>query len=264
MTEARLGALLDLARAAVLAGGEAIRPFMRAPVRAEDKADGSPVTAADLAADRAIAAVLAPSGFPVLSEEAPYAGGAAPAVWVVDPLDGTRAFVTGSDEFTVNVALVSDGFPVLGAVHVPASGATYGGSARGAWKETPGRARQPIAVREPERLVVLTSRRYRGEPVERVLAAARADGHAVEARAMSSSVKLCLVAEGAADLYLRPGPTNAWDTAAAQAVLEAAGGFLGAWSGSRLGVDPAAPLNPPVVAWGGARVGEAWPRWSGR
>ena len=80
---------------------------------------------------------------------------------------------------------------------------------------------------------------------------------------MGSSLKFCLVAEGAADLYPRTGPTNAWDTAAAQAVVEAAGGHVTDWAGRRLTVDPGATLNPPVVTWRGAAVGAAWPRWAG-
>lgn len=262
------GDLLGLARDAALAGGRAIRPFVGRPVPADAKADGSPLTAADMAAHRAILAVLAASGLPVLSEESDPADVAGAArwtrFWCVDPLDGTKEFVAGRPEFTVNVALVEGGAPVLGVVHVPVSGVTYGGSAAGAWKETPGEARRPIRVREPEpgRLVVVASRSHAGPAVDAVLAAARADGHAVETASMGSSLKFCLVAEGAADLYPRAGPTMAWDTAAAQAVVEAAGGQVCTWDGRRLAVDPARLLNPPVVTWGSAPVARAWPRWS--
>lgn len=267
-------ALLDLARTAALAGGQAILPYVGASVETEAKTDGSPVTAADLAADRAIAEVLAESGFPILSEESAFARAESLYTWVVDPLDGTKAFVAGRDEFTVNVALVEShprarsgsGFPILGVVLAPASGVTYGGSAAGAWREAPGEPRRAIRVRDlaPDRLMILTSRSYRGPAVERLVASAQADGYGVETRALSSSLKMCLVAEGAADLYPRPGPTNAWDTAAAQAVLEAAGGFLGTWDGKRLGVSLESPLNPPFVAMGGASVAEAWARWARR
>ena len=267
---------LDLACDAAIAGGRAIRPFTaRSPagfvgrrVEAEAKADGSPVTDADLAAHHAIVDVLAVSGLPVLSEESGPEATAGAArwtrFWCVDPLDGTKEFVAGRDEFTVNVALVEGGFPVLGVVHVPVSGVTYGGSSAGAWVERPGAVRKAIRVREPDagRLVVATSRSHTGRAVEAVLAAIRADGLAVETHAMGSSLKMCLVAEGAADLYPRPGPTHAWDTAAAQAVVEAAGGFLGTWAGERLGVDAVRTLNPAVVAWGSAAVAAAWPRWS--
>ena len=259
---------LDLAREAALAGGRAILPFVGRRVSAEAKADGSPVTAADIAAHHAILDVLAASGLPVLSEESgPEATAGASGwarFWCVDPLDGTKEFVAGRDEFTVNVALVEDGFPRLGVVHVPVSGTTYGGSPAGAYVERVGGGRQVIRVREPRagRLVVATSRSHTGAAVESLLAAIRAEGLAVETRPMGSSLKMCLVAEGAADLYPRPGPTHAWDTAAAQAVVEAAGGFLGTWSGERLGVDAARTLNPAVVAWGSAAVAAAWPRWS--
>ena len=259
--------LLDLARTAALAGGAAILPYVGRPVPAEAKADGSPLTAADLAAHHAILEALAPSGLPVLSEESDPGDLAGCAgwtrFWVVDPLDGTKEFVAGRPEFTVNVALVEAGFPVLGVVHVPVSGATYGGSEAGAWKEEPGTARRAIRVREPANpLVVVTSRSHAGPRVDAILGRIRADGHTVRTAAMGSSLKFCLVAEGAADLYPRPGPTNAWDTAAAQAVVEAAGGHVAAWDGTRLAVNPAATLNPPVVTWGAASVGAAWPRWS--
>ncbi len=259
--------LLDLARTAALAGGAAIRPYVGQPVPAEAKADGSPLTAADMAAHHAILEALAPSGRPVLSEESDPSDLEGRAgwtrFWVVDPLDGTKEFVAGRPEFTVNVALVDGGFPVLGVVHVPVSGETYGGSETGAWKETPRAARRAIHVRDAgEPLVVVASRSHAGPAVDAILQRIRADGHAVETAAMGSSLKFCLVAEGAADLYPRTGPTNAWDTAAAQAVVEAAGGHVAAWDGTRLAVDPAHTLNPPVVTWGAASVGAAWPRWS--
>ena len=264
MTDA---ALLDLARTAALAGGQAILPFVGTRASPTAKANGSPVTAADMAAHHAVLEVLALSGLPVLSEEdVPPDASRWTRFWCVDPLDGTKEFVAGRPEFAVNVALVEDGFPVLGVVHVPVSGVTYGGSAAGAWKETPGEPRLRIAVRDLEarHLVVVTSRSHVGPVVDAVVAAAQRDGFETETVAMGSSLKMCLVAEGAADLYPRPGPTNAWDTAAPQAVVEAAGGFLGDWNGRRLGVDPAHTLNPPVVVWGSAVVAEAWPRWSGR
>ena len=260
------GVLLELARTAALAGGRAILPFVGASVNAETKADGSPVTAADLAAHHAIVAVLAPSGLPVLSEEAAADADADrwTRFWCVDPLDGTKELVAGRDAFTVNVALVEGGVPVLGVVHVPVSDETFGGSARGAWKEEPGLLRRQIQTREPEpgRLTVAVSRSHTGPAVEAILEALRADGIEATTVALGSALKMCRVAEGAADLYPRPGPTRAWDTAAAQAVLEAAGGFLGTWGGERLGVDPRHTLNPPVVAWGSAAVGRAWERWS--
>ena len=262
--------LLDLARTACLAGGRALLPFVGRPVPADAKADGSPLTAADLAAHHAILDALAPSGLPVLSEESDPADLAGRSgwtrFWCVDPLDGTKEFVAGRPEFTVNVALVDGGFPVLGVVHVPVSGVTYGGSAAGAWVETPGEARRLLG-NAPERpdytVVVVTSRSHAGPAVDAILARIRADGLAVETAAMGSSLKFCLVADGTADLYPRTGPTNAWDTAAAQAVVEAAGGHVTTWDGARLAVDVGATLNPPIVTWRGAAVGAAWPRWAG-
>ncbi len=262
--------LLDLARTAALAGGDAIRPFVGKPIPADAKADGSPLTAADMAAHHAILDVLAPSGLPVLSEESDAADLAGRAgwtrFWCVDPLDGTKEFVAGRPEFTVNVALIDGGFPALGVVHVPVSGVTYGGSGAGAWIETPGAPRRALgdAPERPENtVVVVASRSHAGPAVDAILDRIRADGRDVETAAMGSSLKFCLVADGTADLYPRTGPTNAWDTAAAQAVVEAAGGHVTAWDGERLAVDAGATLNPPVVTWRGAAIGAAWPRWAG-
>ena len=260
--------LLDLARTATLAGGAAMLPFVGRPVPADAKADGSPLTEADTAAHHAILAVLAASGLPVLSEESDPADLADAAQWTrfwcVDPLDGTKEFVAGRPEFTVNVALIDGGFPVLGVVHVPVSGVTYGGSGVGAWKEEPGAARRGVSVREPHpgRLVVVASRSHAGPAVDALLKRIGDDGTEAETASMGSSLKFCLVAEGAADLYPRTGPTMAWDTAAAQAVVEAAGGRVATWSGERLSVDAARLLNPPVVTMGRAAVAEAWPRGS--
>ena len=260
--------LLDLARAATLAGGAAILPFVGRPVPADAKADGSPLTAADTAAHHAILAVLAASGLPVLSEESDPEDLADAArwtrFWCVDPLDGTKEFVAGRPEFTVNVALIDGGFPVLGVVHVPVSGVTYGGSGEGAWKEEPGAERRAVSVRDPHpgRLVVVASRSHAGPAVDAILERIGDDGTEAETASMGSSLKFCLVAEGAADLYPRTGPTMAWDTAAAQAVVEAAGGRVATWSDERLGVDTSNLLNPPVVTTGSAAVAEAWLRWS--
>jgi 3'(2'), 5'-bisphosphate nucleotidase len=199
------------------------------------KEDKSPVTAADHQAEAMIAAALraATPEIPVIAEEAATAGFEHDdhhTYWLVDPLDGTREFAAGRDEFTVNIGLVQDGLPVLGVVGVPAYGELFGGivAAHGrpgiAWKRT-GVGERPIAVRRPppEGLAVLASRHYANDPR---LAAFLAERPVASVTNYGSALKIVRVAEGAADLYPRLGRTMEWDTAGPQAVLEAAGGRL--------------------------------------
>jgi 3'(2'), 5'-bisphosphate nucleotidase len=192
------------------------------------KADRSPVTEADERAEALICArlrALAP-GVPIVAEEA-VAAGAVPQAgalfWLVDPLDGTREFVDRNGEFTVNIALISDGRPVLGAVLAPALGTLYlGDVGRGAWIDR-GNGLRPIACRQvpPEGLTVVSSRSHGdAQALQNFLA-----GRKVAASCSAgSSLKLCLVASGEADLYPRLGRTMEWDIAAGQAVVCAAGG----------------------------------------
>ena len=207
--------------------GRAILAVREAGFRVDAKEDASPVTAADLAAHEILVAGLAAgSTLPILSEEGREVPWEArrewQRFWLIDPLDGTREFVDGFDDFTVNVALVEAGRPVLGVVHVPASGTSWAGVlGQGAWRWQAGR-REPIGVapRWPPR--VLASRAHL-DPVTRAWIAA-IPGAQLER--CGSSVKFCRIAEGHADLYPRFSPTCEWDTAAGQAVLEAAGGVV--------------------------------------
>jgi 3'(2'), 5'-bisphosphate nucleotidase len=227
-----LSALLgDAVRLAVLAGGEILKIYRSSEFSVEDKEDNSPLTAADLASHHAIVdglATLTP-GIPVLSEESatlPYAERSRWArYWLVDPLDGTREFIKRNGEFTVNIALIEDGVPVLGVVHVPVTGTTYSAArGLGAFKQVAGAERQPVHVcplgKGP--VMVVGSRSHRGSSLDGFLE--RLGEH--EMVGMGSSLKLCLVAEGLADVYPRLGPTSEWDTAAAQCVVEQAGGFV--------------------------------------
>lgn len=207
--------------------GRAILAVREAGFRVDAKDDASPVTAADLAANEVLIAGLeACSPLPILSEE----GKAAPWVerrewrrfWLIDPLDGTREFVDGFDDFTVNVALVEEGRPVLGVVHAPASGLSWAGLVgEGAWRWQ-GSERQAIHVapRWPPR--VLASRAHLDAATRDWLSAIPG----TQLERCGSSVKFCRIAEGLADLYPRFSPTCEWDTAAGQAVLEAAGGAV--------------------------------------
>lgn len=207
--------------------GQAILAVRRRGFDIEAKADASPVTEADRLAHAILAEGLASlSGLPLLSEE----GREVPWVerrawskfWLVDPLDGTREFVDGFDDFTVNVALVERGRPLLGVVHAPASGTSWAGVVgRGAWRWQGGeRAEIRVAPCWPPR--VLASRAHL-DPASRALVAAIPEAQLLRC---GSSVKFCRIAEGSADLYPRFAPTCEWDTAAGQAVLEAAGGAV--------------------------------------
>lgn len=196
-----------------------------------EKDDNSPVTRADLAAHRCILDglhALTPE-IPVLSEESrsiPFEERQSwNRYWLVDPLDGTREFIKRNGEFTVNIALIDDHQPVLGVVQVPATGAAYyAAEGVGAFSETTPGAAEPIFVRSLNGgpVVVAGSRSHAGERLQAYLE--RLGDH--ELLPMGSSLKICLVAQGRADLYARLGKTSEWDTAAAQAVLEQAGGHL--------------------------------------
>ncbi|MFO3721644.1 3'(2'),5'-bisphosphate nucleotidase CysQ [Pseudomonas sp. HLMP] len=238
----------EVARLAGLAG-KAILPFWRAGVAVTTKADDSPVTAADLAAHRVIVEglqALAPQ-IPVLSEEdcdIPLAERQAwQRWWLVDPLDGTKEFIAGSEEFTVNIALIEAGEVVFGVVAMPTNGRCYfGGRRLGAWRAEAGVQAEPIQVRSAPpaggRFTVVASRRHSSPQQEALLAGL---GSAVGELALAnigSSLKFCLLAEGAADCYPRLAPTSQWDTAAAQGVLEGAGGEV-------IGLDGQPFLYPP-------------------
>ncbi|BBH48547.1 3'(2'),5'-bisphosphate nucleotidase CysQ [Pseudomonas sp. KU43P] len=226
--------MLEVVKLAGLAG-EAILPFWRADVAVTNKADDSPVTAADLAAHRVIAdglQALAPH-IPVLSEEdcnIPLATREGwQRWWLVDPLDGTKEFIAGSEEFTVNIALIENGEVVFGVVSMPTNGRCYfGGRELGAWRAEAGSDALPIRVRNTPsadgRFTVVASRRHSSPEQEALLAGLKAAVGELELANIGSSLKFCLLAEGSADCYPRLAPTSQWDTAAAQGVLEGAGG----------------------------------------
>ncbi|SCX69581.1 3'(2'), 5'-bisphosphate nucleotidase [Pseudomonas sp. NFACC32-1] len=218
-----------------LKAGEAILPFWRANVQVDRKADESPVTAADMAAHDVIVAgltALAPQ-IPILSEEdadiAQDLRAGWQRWWLVDPLDGTKEFISGSEEFTVNIALIEQGQVVFGVVSMPTSGRFYvGGSGLGAWRGDKGGEPSPIEVRHAlapgETFTVVASRRHTSPEQERLLDGLSQSLGELQLTSIGSSLKFCLVAEGAADCYPRLAPTSQWDTAAAQGVLEGAGG----------------------------------------
>jgi 3'(2'), 5'-bisphosphate nucleotidase len=204
----------------------------------ERKLDDSPVTQADLESQRIILdglQTLTP-GVPILAEESAQAPWnerrAWRELWVVDPLDGTREFVKRNDEFVINIALIEEHEPLLGLVAVPAQGLVYVGAAGcGAYRRLADGTRSPIRVAPPAApLRVVGSRSHSSGQ----LAAYLADLMPYEFLGVGSALKFCLLAEGKADLYPRFGPTSEWDTAAGQALLEAAGGHVTRMDGHRL------------------------------
>jgi 3'(2'), 5'-bisphosphate nucleotidase len=209
--------------------GEAILTIYNTDFAVQEKSDQSPLTEADMASHRTIVEkleALTPD-IPILSEESaaiPFSERSSwQRYWLIDPLDGTKEFIKRNGEFTVNIALIEDQRPVLGIVHVPVSGVTFfGGDGLGAFRQTGTQKPEAISV-SPQRgssVKVAGSRSHAGESLQKFLA--NLGEH--EIVSMGSSLKLCLVADGSADIYPRLGPTSEWDTAAAQAVVEAAGG----------------------------------------
>lgn len=219
--------------------GEAILRIYGQEFDVVHKDDTSPLTAADLASHNLIRdalQVLTPN-VPLLSEESAKMDFASRSgwseYWLVDPLDGTKEFIKRNGEFTVNIALVRNHDPVMGVVHVPVSGVSYWGIAgRGAQRGDASGHVEDISVRLPcaNPVVVVGSRSHANPALERYLAAL--GGY--ELTSMGSSLKFCLVAEGKADFYPRLGPTSEWDTAAAHAVVTAAGGKVVTLDGQSL------------------------------
>ncbi len=222
------------------------------------KDDASPLTAADLAAHQVIVAGLQQltPDIPVLSEESasvPFAERSQwQCYWLVDPLDGTKEFVQRNGQFTVNIALIENHEPVLGVVRIPVTGLCYFAvRGHGAFRQEPGQAPQPIAVQllTPDRPVRVVGSRSHGGPGLQAFVA-RLGVH--ELVTLGSSLKFCQVAEGAADVYPRLGPTAEWDTAAAQAIVETAGGrVVSAETGEPLRYNTRdALLNPHFIVCG--------------
>jgi 3'(2'), 5'-bisphosphate nucleotidase len=248
-------ALLSLAADLARRAGAIILAVRERGFETMQKDDRTPVTEADHQAEALIVAALreATPDIPVIAEEESAAGitqDSSAAYWLVDPLDGTREFAAGRDEFTVNIGLVRHGRPALGVVALPALGELFGGIvATGlAWKRT-GAGERPIKARVPpaEGLTVLASRHY---ATDERLTAFLASRPVVSVTHIGSAMKVVRVAEGVADLYPRLGRTMEWDTAGPQAVLEAAGGRMLDMDGAPLGY--AKPLweNPHFVCLG--------------
>ena len=248
------GALLDELSVAVKEAGEAILQIVRRGFEVGSKKDTSPVTEADLAAERIILASLARSapGVAVVAEEE-VAAGRIPALgdtfFLVDPLDGTKEFICGGDDYTVNIGLIEQGTPKLGVVFAPATGRLHCGLiGAGAWIDE-GQGRVAIATK-PRRDVTtaVASKSHLNQATIDYLEAAVGNCTYVS---IGSSLKFCIVAEGKADIYPRAAPTSEWDTAAGHAVLLAAGGLVDGPDGEPLRYGKRAFLNRAFVATSG-------------
>jgi 3'(2'), 5'-bisphosphate nucleotidase len=236
------------------AGASVMAIYETGNVDVQIKKDASPLTQADLASHRIIVAGLSllTTDWPILSEESkeiPFEQRSAwQRYWLVDPLDGTKEFINRTGEFTVNIALIENGFPILGVVYAPVIERMYFALAgSGAFREIDGKESQVKACAYKDGTVrIVASRSHRGEKLDTFLA--RIGEH--ETVSMGSSLKLCLVAEGRADLYPRLGPTMEWDTAAAQCIVEVAGGAVEDINGIRLRYNKPDLLNPEFVVSG--------------
>ena len=249
-----LASLLTELSALIHEAGALVMRIYATDFQVEVKDDNSPVTLADQCAEKAIFEGLrriAPE-IPIVGEEAASAGDipdVSNRFWLVDPIDGTKEFVSRNGEFTVNIALVEHGVPVLGLVLAPALDTLYAGAAGlGAWVEVSGE-RRAIGVRAvpADGLTVVGSRHHGNDSaVDAFLAGRQIAAH----RTVGSSLKLCLLAEGLADVYPRFGRTMEWDTAAGDAVLRAAGGSVRTLDGEPLAYGKPGFENPDFAAWG--------------
>lgn len=256
MSSQDLENLLDIALVAARDAGSAILAIYATDFTVAQKSDRSPVTPADVQAETAILHRLeaATPMIPVVSEERVGQDGLPPLsqgrFWLVDPLDGTREFIGKNGEFTVNIALIEAGRPLLGVVGVPAQGLLYTGAGPGTARRIDAAGKSmPIRCRTcPEDGAILVHSRSHGD-AEALDKWAAASGIKVKGRlAAGSALKFCLVAEGSADLYPRLGRTMEWDTAAGQAVLEAAGGKVLQLDGRPLFYGKYGAENPFFVA----------------
>jgi 3'(2'), 5'-bisphosphate nucleotidase len=241
------------------AGEAVMRVYAEVNPAVEYKRDKSPLTQADLASHRIIDEGLmriAPQ-WPVLSEESkeiPFDQRRGwQRFWLVDPLDGTKEFLKHNGEFTVNIALMEEGRPILGVVYAPAMDLMYyAARGAGAWKAEGGSVEAIRISRAAHgRTRVVTSRSHAS--IEDNLGQYTSGDEACDFVTMGSSLKFCLVAEGAADLYPRTGPTMEWDTAAAQCVVEQAGGTVTDLEGNPMLYNKPVLLNPGFIARGEAK-----------
>ena len=255
MTKLDLQPLLAVAIDAALDAAREILDVYAGEISVDQKRDQSPVTLADARAEAVILRHLAAaSDIPIISEEQAEADGlpasAAERFWLVDPLDGTKEFIKRNGEFTVNIALIEQGRPILGVVGIPVRGLIYAAAGPGtAHRRDADGTLVPIEARvcPTEGATVTSSRSHAtNDELDRLLATRKV----ADRKTAGSALKFCMVAEGTADLYPRMGPTMEWDTAAGHAVLEAAGGRMTRLDGTPFLYGKPGFLNPGFLAEG--------------
>jgi len=255
MTKLDLQPLLAVAIDAALDAAREILDVYAGEISVDQKRDQSPVTLADARAEAVILRHLAAaSDIPIISEEQAEADGlpasAAERFWLVDPLDGTKEFIKRNGEFTVNIALIEQGRPILGVVGIPVRGLIYAAAGPGtAHRRDADGTLVPIEARvcPAEGATVTSSRSHAtNDELDRLLATRKV----ADRKTAGSALKFCMVAEGTADLYPRMGPTMEWDTAAGHAVLEAAGGRMTRLDGTAFLYGKPGFLNPGFLAEG--------------
>ena len=216
-------------KAAINAGAEILKVYNN-DFKVTYKKDASPLTIADQRANEIIENLLSKTNIPVLSEEGKQTDFSErknwKLLWIVDPLDGTKEFVKRNGEFTVNIALIKNGIPILGVIYVPVSGCLYYGSSSGTYKELNGEINQLPVKSQIRNYRVVGSRSHLSPETENYIEKLRKEKGEVEIVFMGSSLKICLVAEGFADVYPRFAPTMEWDTAAGHAIAKFAGKSL--------------------------------------
>lgn len=250
MNDIDLQHLMTSCNAIAVDAGRLIMRYWRQDVRANAKEDNSPVTEADVMANQHICNALMrlTPHIPIIAEENDSQPKAGETFWLVDPLDGTRSFVRGEDEFTVNIGLIQAGKPILGVIYVPVQEVLYyAGKGKGVFREQDGK-KQAIAARKPadDGLVAVRSRSHMSQRTVDFLATLKVK----DVMPGSSSAKFCLVAEGSADIYPRLGRTMEWDTAAGHAILNEAGGRVEMEGGGELNYNKPGFENPGFIAYG--------------
>ena len=220
----KLDKWLSVAKKAAIEAGLEILKVYHQKIDVEFKKDNSPLTIADKKANDIIEKYLLTTNIPILSEEGRHATYQERKnwnlVWIVDPLDGTKEFIKKNGEFTVNIALVKNGIPIIGVIYVPVSKCLYFASYQGSFKELEGEQLQLPIMRNNKIYKVVGSRSHVSSETEKYYADLMKEKNEIEFVSMGSSIKICLVAEGVADVYPRFAPTMEWDTAAGHAIAK--------------------------------------------
>tara|TARA_B100000780_G_scaffold259327_1_gene210283 strand:+ start:1616 stop:2380 length:765 start_codon:yes stop_codon:yes gene_type:complete len=227
MEEVKLDYLLKVAKKAAVKAGEKILQIYAGDFSVSYKEDKSPLTIADQQANKIIEDYLSKTSIPILSEEGQLTDYKDrknwELLWIVDPLDGTKEFVKRNGEFTVNIALVKNGKPILGVIYVPVKGWLYYGSPIGSFREIGGKKELLPLVNKATIFKVVGSRSHQSQETKEYFDEIKKQKKKIEIISMGSSLKICLVAEGSADVYPRFAPTMEWDTAAGHAIAKYAG-----------------------------------------